>query len=376
MNTTFKRLLAVTVGSIAIAFAGGGVIAQQAQPEAAPPELPVPPPPPGPGDVSEPEPAPNPVKERVEQEAIDKSPSEGGIDPELGPIAEPDAEDVAPALRMKGEGDWQRPQDTVRERVRRETIERAQKIERDYNASQVGRTGNSAASSNGTSNGQSGARADNGSNGLIMPRLMAPNIPLVPMELLFPPEVVNAGPPPVRESRGSAVIVGALDREVRTNTRVRIPAGGQGTYGTLRIKVSGCFMSHPEDTFESWAYVEVSDLGRVDRKQLAVLPQRDRNRVREATGERVLRKGWIIASSPSVTPVDHPLYDVWLINCEGNGGAGPQPQWPGGIAPPGQAGAVPPAGAATATGQAGAPAPSPTAMPPAAIPQQGKSTGN
>lgn len=349
MKLTFKRLLLVTFSSISIALAGGAVIAQQAQPEAGPPNLPIPPPPPGPNEVSEPEPAPNPVKERREQEAIDGGEAAGGIDPELGPISEPDSEDVGPALRMKGEGEWQKPKDTVRERVRRETLERAEKISREA----------SAATGVGSSAGQAA------SNGLVMPRLMAPNIPFVPMELLFPPEVISAGPPPVRESRGSAVIVGALDREARTNTKLRIPTGGQGTYGSLRIKVSGCFMSHPEDTFESWAYVEVSDMGRADRKQLAVLPQRDRNRVRAATGERVLRKGWIIASSPSVTPIDHPLYDMWLVSCEGNGGAGPQPQWPGGIAPPGQTGAVSPAGQPAA----------PVAPPPTAAPQE-KSTGN
>jgi hypothetical protein len=138
--------------------------------------------------------------------------------------------------------------------------------------------------------------------------------------------------------------------------------------------VSGCFMSHPEDTFESWAYVEVSDMGRADRKQLAVLPQRDRNRVKAATGERIIRKGWVIASSPSVTPIDHPLYDMWLINCEGNGGAGPQPQWPGGIAPPGQEGTLPPANGVAPSGAA--PAALPATAPPPVTPPQGKQTGN
>jgi hypothetical protein len=340
MSRTLKRLAFLTLGSIGVAVASGSVIAQQAQPEAAPPDFPVPPPP---RAVSEPEPAPNPVKERREQEAVEGE-AAGGIDPELGPISEPDAEDVAPALRVEGDGTWQKPQDSIRDRVRREALERAQQLDAQMKAA-----------------GSSGAAT--ASDGLIMPRLMAPNIPLVPLELLFPPETLAAGPPPVRESRGSAVIVGALDREARTNTRLRIPAGGQGTYGSLRIKVSGCFMSHPEDTFESWAYVEVSDMGRTDRKQLAVLPQRDRNRVKEATGERILRKGWIIASSPSVTPIDHPTYDMWLVNCEGNGGAGPAPQWPGGIAPPGQEGMAPPAAGAI-------PAAPPTTPPP------GKSTGN
>jgi hypothetical protein len=360
MNTSVKRILFLAVSSVAVALIGGGVIAQQVPPEAVDPSFPVPPPPSANPQVSEPEPAPNPVRERRDQQRQDNNESAaGGIDPELGPIAEPDADDVAPALRVKGEGDWQRPKDDVRDRVRRETIERAAKISDEMNR----------AAGAGTSASQ--RTVVPGQTGLIMPRLMAPNIPLVPMELLFPPEVVSAGPPPVRQSRGSAIIIGALDREAKSNSRIRIPSGGEGTYGSLRVKVSGCFMSNPEDTTESWAYVEVSDMGRTDRKQLAVLPQRDRSRVRAATGERVLRKGWIIASSPSVTPIDHPVYDMWLVTCEGDGGAGPQPQWPGGIAPPGQEGTLPPAVPGTAAaGAPVAPAPAPTVPPP------GKQTGN
>lgn len=349
MNKNLKRLLLLTIGSVGVAFAGGGVIAQQAQPEAAPPTTQSPSKS-DPNAVSEPEPSPNPVKEQQDQNRNIPD-SEGGIDPELGPIAEPDAGDISPALRMKGEGDWQRPQDNVRDRVRREALDRAEKLNRDMNDATLGSAGM-------------------GSDGPVMPRLMAPNIPLVPMELLFPPEVINAGPPPVRESRGSVITIGTLNREGRTNTRLRIPTGQEGTYGSLRIKVHGCFMSHPEDSFESWAYVEVVDRGRSDVKQLAVLPQRDRNRVKSATGERVLRKGWIIASSPSVTPIDHPTYDMWLINCEGNGGAGPQPQWPGGIAPPGQANVPPEGQPSDESGRAVPGRDAPTAT------SQGKSTGN
>jgi hypothetical protein len=331
MKRELKHFLLLTCGSVALALAGGSVIAQQADPSVGGST--------GAGpSVSEPEPAPNPVREQREQQSIDGA--AGGIDPELGPISEPDAEDIGPALRVTGDGEWKRPEDSARERARREAIERAAKLNEELGKAQRG----------------AGA-----GNGLIMPSLMAPEIPMVPMELLFPPEVVNAGPPPVRESRGSAIIVGALDREAGTNTRIRIPTGGEANFGSLRIKVSGCFLSHPEDTFESWAYVEVTDKGRSNKPQLAVLPQRDRSRMDATTGERVLRKSWIIASSPSVTPIDHPTYDMWLISCEGNGGAAPLPQWPGGIAPPGQSAS--PGGAAP-----------PAATP--VTPEQGKSTAN
>jgi hypothetical protein len=234
--------------------------------------------------------------------------SSGGIDPELGPISEPDEEDISPALRVRGEGSWQTPQDEIRERVRRETAERAARLGEQLNAGS-----------------EAGSAAKSGAGGLVLPVLMPPNIPMVPMELLFPPELVGGAAPVARELRGTAIVVGALDREAKTNTRLRIPSGTQARFGSLRVKVLGCYQSHPEDRLESWAYVEVYDDGQSARRELAVLPQRSRNRVREGGGETLLRKGWIIASSPSVTPIDHPVFDMWLLTCEGGVSAASAP---------------------------------------------------
>jgi hypothetical protein len=317
MKPTFKGLLMVTIASVGIAIAGGGVIAQQAQPDAAPTASGTPAQKTNRGQGPDVGSTPNAGRDQ----GPNSKQGSGGIDPELGPIPEPDSESISPALQMKGGGDWQSPQDLIRERARQEALERAEKLGLET---------------------KSGVGAD--ADGLILPTLAPPTIPLVPMELLFPPEAAAQGPAVVRESRGTNIVVGALDRESRTNTRLSIPTGGQGVYGSLRVKVSGCYMSHPDDTFEAWAYVEVSDTGRADRKQLAVLPQRDRNRVKAETGERLLRKGWVIASSPSVTPIDHPIYDMWLISCEGN--AAPEAQEPEGSAR--LAPAATPAPAATA----------------------------
>ena len=71
MTLSLKRLYLVSIGSLGVALVSGGVIAQQAQPEASQPNSPVSPPPSGPGDVSAPEPAPNSVRERREQQNID-----------------------------------------------------------------------------------------------------------------------------------------------------------------------------------------------------------------------------------------------------------------------------------------------------------------
>ncbi len=271
-----KKVSWLALGSACIALASGAVIAQTASPEANSTAL---------------RPASTggaPTDSAKATKATTPAATSGGIDPELGPIAEPEEGDVAPAFRQNGTGTWMTPEEEMRARIRRETLSQAEAEQQALAAS-----------------------------GLVMPRLVGPNIPLVPLELLFPPEALETGPKPVRETRGTGVMIGALDREKGTNVRVRVPVGSQVTYGSLRLKLSACYASNPEDPIESWAYVEVSDMGRQNNNQLAVLPQRNRRDMREANKERVLRKGWIIASSPAVTPIDHPTYDMWLVSCEG-----------------------------------------------------------
>ena len=271
-----KKLSWLAMGSACIALGSGAVIAQTANPAANSTGL---------SPVMNGGAASDPAK--FTKSASPASTS-GGIDPELGPIAEPEEGDVAPAFRQNGAGNWMSPEDEMRARIRRDALSQAEAEQQALAAS-----------------------------GLVMPRLAGPNIPLVPLELLFPPEALETGPRPVREIRGTGVVIGALDRERATNVRVRVPVGSQVTYGSLRMRLSACYASNPEDPIESWAYVEVVDMGRQNTNQLAVLPQRNRRDMREAKRERVLRKGWIIASSPAVTPIDHPNYDIWLVSCEG-----------------------------------------------------------
>ena len=274
-----KKIGWLALGSVCIALGSGTVIAQTANPEAS-------------GTAQRPAAgsgaANDPAKATKTAPTAPPAATSGGIDPELGPIAEPEAGDVAPAFRQNGTGTWMTPEDEMRARIRREALSQAEAEQQALAAS-----------------------------GLVMPRLVGPNIPLVPLELLFPPEALETGPKPVREIRGTGVMIGALDREKGTNVRVRVPVGSQVTYGSLRLKLSACYASNPEDAIESWAYVEVVDMGRQNLNQLAVLPQRDRRGMKEANKERVIRKGWIIASSPAVTPIDHPTYDMWLVSCEG-----------------------------------------------------------
>lgn len=92
-----------------------------------------------------------------------------------------------------------------------------------------------------------------------------------------------------------AVLQG-LDKITARVSTVPIAVGGTGSYGTLRITVRTCRERPPTETPESVAYLEISD---------------------QKPGEApvMLFTGWMFASSPALNALEHPVYDIWLLNC-------------------------------------------------------------
>ena len=237
--------------------------------------------------VSEPESSRIPVKDQVKKD------NSGGIDPELGTIQEPDLSDVQPALRTDGQGDWKTPDQIARDKLKAQAERDAAALLR------FGENGNVA---------QSGE----------MPKLMGPKIPIIPMNLLFPqnPAVVGATKY-ADEIKGTTALFFGLNRETGQSMRFRVAVGKAVNYDQITINLKNCFRSNPDEPRESWAYVDVIDNGEPPRPQLAVLAQRNRAKMREANGRKLIKQGWIIASSPDVTAIDHPFLDVFLLQCEG-----------------------------------------------------------
>ena len=65
--------------------------------------------------------------------------------------------------------------------------------------------------------------------------------------------------------------------------------------GTLKIKVYSCFTEPPNEIPEDYVLIDVKDNFQDEDKSIY--------------------KGWMISSSPDVTPLEHPIYDLWLLNC-------------------------------------------------------------
>ena len=88
-----------------------------------------------------------------------------------------------------------------------------------------------------------------------------------------------------------------LDKISSKNELINLEIGVENIYKDLAIKVMKCTNSELDDNPEIKAYIQVRDLTKSDNDKVYVF------------------NGWMFSSSPSIAPFDHPVYDIWLVNC-------------------------------------------------------------
>ena len=88
-----------------------------------------------------------------------------------------------------------------------------------------------------------------------------------------------------------------LDKISSKNTLLKLENGKLKKFKDLEIKSIKCKNSEFDDNPEITAYIQVRDLTNKNNDEVFVF------------------NGWMFSSSPSIEPFDHPVYDVWLVNC-------------------------------------------------------------
>ena len=88
-----------------------------------------------------------------------------------------------------------------------------------------------------------------------------------------------------------------LDKISSKNTLIQLKNGELVKFKDLSIKSFKCKNSEFDDNPEITAYIQVKDLTDQNNDEVFVF------------------NGWMFSSSPSITPFDHPVDDVWLVNC-------------------------------------------------------------
>ena len=88
-----------------------------------------------------------------------------------------------------------------------------------------------------------------------------------------------------------------LDKVSSKTSSIKIKIGEELIFQNLSINVLKCQNSKFDDDPEITAYMQVKDLKSKNNDKVYIF------------------NGWTFASSPSIKPFDHPVYDIWLVNC-------------------------------------------------------------
>ena len=95
-----------------------------------------------------------------------------------------------------------------------------------------------------------------------------------------------------------------LDKVTARTQRFYAPVGQPTRFGTLEITVSDCLVNVPEAPPESVAYLTI-----IDHKP--------------GQPQEKLFAGWMFASTPSLSALDHGVYDVRVLSCTMAQGSAP-----------------------------------------------------
>lgn len=88
----------------------------------------------------------------------------------------------------------------------------------------------------------------------------------------------------------------AMDKITGRVNVIDIPVGGKMDFGSFSVVVRSCQTRSAEEIPDNFAFVDVTD--------------------KDFEGkESNIFKGWMISSSPATNAVEHPIYDVWLLQC-------------------------------------------------------------
>jgi len=102
----------------------------------------------------------------------------------------------------------------------------------------------------------------------------------------------------INKSKKMSINILGLDKITAKTTKINIEIGETKKFGLLEIKAIKCGKTNSQNESGEVAYIQIKDLSDNQDEKVFVF------------------NGWTFSSSPSLKPIDHPVYDIWLLNCE------------------------------------------------------------
>ena len=121
--------------------------------------------------------------------------------------------------------------------------------------------------------------------------------------------VVLAAPAHAAMTSEPIVVLQGLDKVAAKVSQIEAPVGSSVTFGTLSILVRDCETAPPDAPPDNAAFMQIYET---------------------PPGEQTKRlfSGWVFSSSPALSGLEHPVYDVTLLACKAASAAAPPPAPP------------------------------------------------
>lgn len=117
---------------------------------------------------------------------------------------------------------------------------------------------------------------------------------------------VGLGVGEARATPYKVAVLQGLDKVTARVSTLHAPIGVTIRFGTLEVIVRHCEKRPPEEPPESAAFLDIWE-------------------AREGEAAVSLFRGWMFASSPALSALEHPVYDVWVLDCTGDAATGDPP---------------------------------------------------
>jgi hypothetical protein len=106
----------------------------------------------------------------------------------------------------------------------------------------------------------------------------------------------------------TVAILQGLDKTTARISKFDAPVGKSVRFGTLVITVRACIKHPPEEEPESAAFLQIDEVRQGERNSVV---------------SQQVFSGWMFASSPALSALENPIYDVGVLDCKSDTMAAP-----------------------------------------------------
>ena len=90
------------------------------------------------------------------------------------------------------------------------------------------------------------------------------------------------------------VVLRTMDKITGRVQKITVGIGEQTKVGSLTVHVEKCLRKPPEETPENAAFLTIMD---------------------EDAPQKPVFHGWMFSSNPALSAMEHPVYDIWVVEC-------------------------------------------------------------